>query len=326
MRLRSMCLISFLAFSFLALMGGAGRAGAQESIATLKPTPEQAARCAKIPGEARRKFCLLAYSVPGLEFPARAETARSAFLRMAIFKPEGPGPFPAVILLHSCASLIESENMAYWGNELLKAGYVVFIVDSWRQRGFDNGVCAPTPRMPVNAVYLRLRDAYEALEHLAKFDFVDKKRIGAIGASQGGRVIYQAASSGLARVHAPSGARFAALVSLYGECYNRSLKQDYVPPNAATPLLALFGDRDEDGDPRECLPRLEKLKAAGSPVEWHVFRNVGHVWDEPRFSKRRYVDYVGAPSGRVLFEYDERATAESRTRILDFFAARMPRG
>lgn len=308
---------------FVALLCTVAGARAQDSIITGKPTAEQAARCATIPNPIVRDNCLKIYSIAGLTFPEKAETTRAASLRMGIFKPEGSGPFPAVILLHSCASLSDSDNMAYWATEFLKAGYVAFIVDSWEQRGVPGGICAPTPRLPLNAAFLRMRDAFDALEHLVKFDFVDKGRIAAVGSSQGGRVIYRLSSAVAHKVYAPSGARFAALVALYGECFDRKSKISYVPNDVKTPVLALLGELDEDGDPRECVPRFERAKSAGAPIEWHVFPSVGHVWDVPRFSQRQYTSYHGAPSGKVLFEYDAAATAQSRTRIFAFFEARM---
>ena len=305
--------------------GMGGDARAQQSIATGTPTVEQAARCAAIENEQGRKGCTVVFSVPGLKFPDRAETATAAELRMAIFRPAGSGPFPAVVLLHSCAGFSRFENIAHWGTALLEAGYAVFIVDSWGQRGLSDGVCNPGPVLPINAALLRIRDAYEALDHLARFDFVDRARVAALGTSQGARAVYLLSSAVVARVYAPSGLRFAALAALYGECFNRKTGFEFVPKDANRPLLALLGGKDEDGDPAECLPRFESRKTAGAPIRWHVFPEAGHSWDDPNFRRQRYIPYFAAPSGQVFMAYDSDVTAESRHRVLAFLAETMPK-
>lgn len=317
--------IVVLAFAISVPAGTGGKARAQESIATGTPTAEQAARCAAIENERARKNCSVVYSVPGLKFPDRAETATEAELRMAIFKPAGSGPFPAVVLLHSCAGFSRFTNIAHWGSVFLKAGYAVFIVDSWGQRGLSDGICKPTPTFPVNAALLRVRDAYEALDHLARFDFVDKARVAALGTSQGARTIYLLSSPRMARAYSPSGLRFAALAALYGECFNRKTRFEFVPNDPDRPLLALLGGKDEDGDPAECLPRFESRKAAGAPFEWHVFPDAGHSWDDSSFRLPRYIPYFAATSGKVFMAYDPDVTAESHRRVLAFLAEKMPK-
>jgi hypothetical protein len=47
-------------------------------------------------------------------------------------KPEGVGPYPAVILLHTCAGISEHEES--WSDRLVEWGYVVLAVDSFTPR------------------------------------------------------------------------------------------------------------------------------------------------------------------------------------------------
>jgi dienelactone hydrolase len=53
-------------------------------------------------------------------------------------KPEGPGPFPAVILLHSAGGLSGAVGHE-WPDYLTKLGYVTLSVDTFGSRGF--GYC-----------------------------------------------------------------------------------------------------------------------------------------------------------------------------------------
>jgi dienelactone hydrolase len=61
-----------------------------------------------------------------------------------ILRPEGEGPFPAVVLLHGCSGVQESNHS--WAELFRNQGYVAVIVDSLGPRGLrehrpDNGVC-----------------------------------------------------------------------------------------------------------------------------------------------------------------------------------------
>ena len=52
-------------------------------------------------------------------------------------KPEGPGPFPAVIGLHGCAGMSDTTKRKLV-DELVGWGYVVLLVDSFATRGIDH--------------------------------------------------------------------------------------------------------------------------------------------------------------------------------------------
>src|SRR3954470_8332271 len=80
-------------------------------------------------------------------------------------KPDGAGPFPAVVILHDCSGLGTPSSGAprRWSTDLVELGYVTLIPDSFTPRGFPSGVCAEAPdRAKVNG-YVRAGDAYGAL-------------------------------------------------------------------------------------------------------------------------------------------------------------------
>jgi dienelactone hydrolase len=63
-------------------------------------------------------------------------------------KPDGSGPFPAVVIMHDCSGLGPRSSGApdRWGRELLGQGYLVLIPDSFTTRGHADGVCTdPSP-------------------------------------------------------------------------------------------------------------------------------------------------------------------------------------
>lgn len=274
-------------------------------------TPEQLARCAAL-GERLREICRDTYAIPPLVLPRAPEAFDPLGVpHMALYKPDGNGPFPAIILLHHCGGL--GPHLLGWARVALAQGYVVLVLDSFQQRN-QGSTCAGMNRLVMS---MRTRDAFEALQHLSSFAFIDARRVAAIGFSQGGRVAFRVASPRVAQIYAPSALRFAATVSVYGRCVDPRSKVRFVLPDSNTPILALLGEKDTDGDPTYCLPALEEIKARGVPVEWHVFPGLGHAWDQPQNRKARMITQG---SGTTLFYYSAEATEQSYKLALDFLA------
>jgi len=309
-------------------VAAAGPAVAQ---AETSPDPSQVARCMAAPAQFIL-WCLRGYRAPALRLPTELRELGlfSITGTMAIFRPAGAGPFPAIVLLHTCGG-IEAQQMRYWARAALDAGYAAFILDSFSQRGYPGGHCDNSPgsgsyRMGVRDIYpVRARDAHDALVHLARCPESDGTRVAAMGLSQGGRVAYLLANPTVAAMYAHDRRRFRAIVSVYGECYNRLLQFRFVRPPLVTPLLALQGDNDTDGDVTQCLPGLQAARAQGGPVEWHVFPGAAHAWDQPNFQPGRYSSYAGSLTGQVLMQYDASVTEASRTRALAFIARHLGR-
>lgn len=305
----------------LAIAATGGLAAGAWAADMVEPTAAQKARCDQAVGETAKRNCLSGYSVRGLRFPAAPleGAPNQGVPSMALYKPPGPGPFPALVLLHTCGAFAGNDQLLGWARTALAKGYVVFALDSFTQRGVtgDRGCSNPG----FSAMAVRARDAFEALAYLAQFPFVDKARIAAMGFSQGARVSYLLANDGVAHMFS-SGGRFAAIVAVYGQCFSHTSKVEYVRSGMTTPVLALLGGKDKDGDPAECLPRLEKAKAEGAPVEWHVFDWVGHVWDQPSRTPGRYAPF-NEPPYQVWFQYDEAATQQSHAMAFAFLGREM---
>ncbi len=311
-----------LVLAFVAMVGHSRNVHAVEY---LDLTPEQRAHCETAAGPRIRQNCLGAYSVKGLTFPAQAQELGffSNAAQMAIFKPKGDGPFPAILLLHSCAAVdFDPQQMRFWASRALENGYVVFVVDSWGQRGISQICTSSPPGFGPIHMGVRARDAYDALEHLGKFAFVDSSRVATVGFSNGGRVSYRLGSRRVAEMFSIRNQRFTATVAVYGQCFNREFGATFLLPDVDRPLLSLLGELDEDGDPRDCLPRLEELKGKGVPVEWHVFPDTGHAWDSPKFRVPVRFGFIGNTSG-VLFAYDPKVAEESRNRVFEFLARQL---
>ena len=109
---------------------------------------------------------LVAAALGGCAAPARvsfpnATPSAPLAVPAEAYRPEGPGPFPAVVLLHGCEGV--SENGRRWAEWLRGQGYLALVVDSWTPRGLKE-TCTFTVADPPNTA--RLDDAIGALRYL----------------------------------------------------------------------------------------------------------------------------------------------------------------
>ncbi len=109
-----------------------------------------------------------------------------------ISKPPGDGPFPAIILAHSCAGT--GRHTDGWAKLLVSWGYLVLAPDSFNPRG-TKAVCT-TPN--VVTPNMRVADIAGALDYLATRPDVVKGKIGIIGHSHGGSTVIRSAQSSFA--------------------------------------------------------------------------------------------------------------------------------
>jgi len=267
-----------------------------------------------------------AAAAPDLEFPSDVSTfGLFTYPRMSLYKPEGPGPFPALVLHHQCGGLgsgrWQNTSMLDWAKEAVARGYVALLIDSLGPRGAETVCYGPQKNVTFAA---GVKDALQAAEHLRKFDFVDKRRIAHAGYSWGA-MIGVLASSKLWGESLAAGERFAAAVSLYPGCFTirpKSTPQfEIARPDIDRPLLVLMGADDNETPPVDCISRLQEPKAKGAPVEWHLYPNATHCWDCSNLHNFSKVDVRG---NRVTYRHDKEVTADSARRMFEFLDKAMP--
>jgi dienelactone hydrolase len=263
---------------------------------------------------------LKAYAAPvigdDLVFPAKAEAfgyARAS----RMFKPEGSGPFPGLVVMPTCAGHLSRHAFEVWAKAALQRGYAILVVDPLTPRG----VTAPgencLPPTKVREARLR-KDAFDAAEHLRKQAFVDPDRIGLLGLSQGAMAALAAAATGY---DTPQDRRpFRAIVSIYPVCFLANLQIPgrsgpanihYIPDTRiVVPLLVQMGERDTEGPPEDCISRLQDR---GASVQLVVHKNATHGWDiGSNFTK------TAANGKRVEYRSNPKVTAESVKLALAF--------
>jgi dienelactone hydrolase len=262
-----------------------------------------------------------------LKFPSETSTLSvNTRPQMALYKPEGAGPFPAIVLVHQCGGLgtarYPNESMVEWARQAVGQGYVALVLDVFGQRGVDT-VCLGAKG---GVSFGRgAKDAYQAADHLRTLPFVDAKRIGLAGYSWGAMVGILAASNGVAASN--SNARFAAIVSFYPGCFTikpaNGSPYELMRPDIKTPLLVLMGADDTETPPGECIEKLTPVRNSGAPIEMHTYPDITHCWDCKHLNNFTKNDWRGS---RVSYIYSESATTDSRKRMFDFFAKAMANG
>jgi dienelactone hydrolase len=240
----------------------------------------------------------------------------------ALHRPDGGGPSPAVVLLHTCAGI--RAHIAAWAHRLTERGYVALVVDSFTPRGART-VC-DTWAVSVDEV---AADAFAALAHLRARPDVDPARVGVMGFSYGAMAALRVASASYRRSVLGQAPGFRASVAFYPYCTPLLLpptipasvqeRTTNLYPDVDTPLLILIGDADDETPARQCAEPAQRLARFGRPVALHVYPGVTHAFDQASLGSEPW----RSPRGYV-YRYDPRATEDAAGRALAFLDARMP--
>jgi dienelactone hydrolase len=185
-------------------------------------------------------------------------------------RPDGAGPFPAVVGLHGCAGMHHTTRQKL-ADELVGRGYVLLLVDSYATRGIDHACTSSA-----FATFLKRRpDAYGALLFLARQPFVDPNRVAAVGFSSGGRVALSVAEpKSFQLFEPPSNLRFRAAIA-----FNPPCSQAVARPEI--PTLILVGALDAWTPAAHCAGKIAGWGNDGPPVELVVYPGAYHGFYYP---------------------------------------------
>jgi dienelactone hydrolase len=192
-------------------------------------------------------------------------------IRGDLARPDGPGPFPAVVGLHGCAGMHDTTKQTLV-NQLVARGYVVLLVDSYATRSGIDHACTSG----AFAAFLRRRpDPWGALVFLAGRTFVDPQRVAVVGFSAGARVSLSVAETNSFEPFDPPGnLRFRAAAAFYPPC-----KQAVARP--AIPTLIFTGALDGWTPPADCSSKIAGWGNDGPPVEFVVYPGAYHGFYYP---------------------------------------------
>jgi dienelactone hydrolase len=219
--------------------------------------------------------------------------------------PDGPGPFPVVILLHGCGGIGKGASLNAWASRLNGWGYGALILNSFAPRNVAT-VCAPALQHLVTAED-RAGDTIDAALFLRTLPQVDPDRIGVIGFSHGGGTAAAVTAKAFTDAHP---GLLKAVVDYYGACRRPDL-------HGTVPLLALAGDDDDWGHPARSCKNFALAMRPDQPFEVFTYPDTVHAFDNAALVIR--TSNEGHP-----MQYNGAAAADSFARVKAFLARWMP--
>jgi len=240
-----------------------------------------------------------------------------------LFRPNGTGPFPAIVGLHGCSGMFVRGTSALWptyqawGPELARYGFMFLLVDSFGPR--RHGEMCSIDGFDLDIYRRRPRDAYGALAYLQAQPFVRRDRIGLAGWSQGGgATLYAIGRQSPLRPSNPMPADFRAAVAFYpGACNEERQTTSW---STATPLLVLMGAEDVWTPMAPCQQLLNGAAGRGNAVETVVYPGAYHGFDAPNQPRRELPQYRTRAGVVPIIGTDPAAHADALQRVPAFFA------
>ena len=235
-----------------------------------------------------------------------------------LYRPEGAGPFPAVVGLHHCGGLTNSAGAVTtryrdWGQHLAQAGFAVLYPDSYGSRGLANqcGVRARSVRNNRE----RVADAHAARRWLQNQSFITADRISLLGWSSGGITTLWAVRG---RTAAPDGADFRFAVALYPGC--RRLGNSAW--SARVPTLILIGRADDQTSAAACEQMVAGARGRSARVAIHVYPGAYHDFDHPNRPVQVRSGYAFSTdgTGRVHSGTNAAARADALKRVPEWLS------
>ncbi|UCV04256.1 dienelactone hydrolase family protein [Dechloromonas denitrificans] len=235
---------------------------------------------------------------------SNAYTADSVKLRADISKPEGNGPFPAVVLMHGCGGWQPAVRhaMRAYAEYLVEHGFVVLDLDSFGPRNIGGGKVCESIRSQRDALDYRTSDAYDALKYLRSQDYVDGKNIFLMGQSNGGSVAINVAKGDAPRDAQAADGGYRAVAAYYPWCGSFGGRK----VELESPLMVFAGTDDDWTPASEC----EGVKSTKADLQLKTYPGAAHSFDLNIMPQK----YLGKSLG-----HNKEAAEDSRQRMLAFF-------
>jgi dienelactone hydrolase len=235
-------------------------------------------------------------------------------LHASLYRPEGAGPFPAVIALHDCGGLnqrpnTEAQLYSEWAKKLVGDGFVVLFPDSFGSRGLGSQ-CREHHRT-VHASRERVADVNAARHWLEQQNYVRHDRISLLGWSNG-------AVAALSTIRRTTAARtdtadFRSAVALYPSC-RRLLETAW---SARVPTLILIGSADDWTPAAACQQMVAGARGRSAHVQIVVYPRAHHEFDRANSPIRLRTGLVNTvdPSGKAHGGTDPAARNDAFKRV-----------
>jgi dienelactone hydrolase len=260
-------------------------------------------------------------SAQAAQMPAPAQVdipLSSGVLHAQLFKPEGAGPFPAVIALHGCGGLGSRSDSVLpryrdWAERLLKAGNAVLLPDSYGSR--ELGPQCRVKEMHVKARRERVGDIAAARAWLLKQSWVERDRVSLIGWANGASALLWAVRPQAAARDA--GPDYRAAIAFYPDCRISA----GLGWSTRVPTLLLIGANDDVSSPPACRQMVEGAHGRSALARIVVYPGAYHDFDRANTP----LHAAGGSSDAAAPEHghlgtDAEARAESQKEVAEWLA------
>ncbi len=262
-------------------------------------------------------------SGPAAAAPEAVEIAHAgARLKGFLYRPQGNGPFPAIVALHGCDGLAGQSlagqpaplALRYrdWGERLAGGGFVVLFPDSFGARGIGAQCEGQRTR---GLERERVGDADAARHWLQQQSYVAADRVSLIGWANGGvAALWAVRPRGRKKDARPD---FRSAVAFYPGC--RRLRD--TAWSARLPTLILIGARDDWTPAGACEQMVAGARGRTARASIVVYPGAYHDFDHPDLplQQRSNVAFVPA-TARVHVGTDAAARADALRRVPEWIS------
>jgi dienelactone hydrolase len=242
-----------------------------------------------------------------------------AILKAVLFKPDGTGPFPALVGFHDCNGLLNGdgevrERYRDWGEQLVAAGFAVVYPDSFATRGLKSQCSARERRARVSRD--RIVDAKAARHWLQGKDWVKADRVALVGWGSGATsVLWTVRPRAAVKDDTPD---FRSAVAFYPGC--RRLSE--IAWSARVPTLILVGANDDWNPPAACQAMIREARGRSAHAEIVTYPGAQHEFDHPNrpVTLRTGLAFSADGSGRAHVATHAKARADALKRVPEWLA------
>jgi len=240
-------------------------------------------------------------------------------LHATLYRPEGPGPFPAIVALHDCGGIdgrpaATAQLYAEWAKVLVAAGFVVIFPDSFGSRGLGSQCRVRQPT--IHSSKERVTDAEAARQWLQAQTYVRPERVSLLGWSTGGTTALWAVRPNTA----PHDGKpdFRSAVALYPGC-GRLRETAW---SARIPTLILVGSADDWKLASTCQQMVAGARGRSARAVIVVYPGAHHEFDRANspLRLRTGLAHTADPSGRAHSGTNPAARADALKRVPQWLA------
>ena len=235
------------------------------------------------------------------------ETKPGAPIAGILHKPSGEGPFPAVILIHSCFGIQPYHRD--WARQLADWGYVALQVDSYGPRGIKETCSNLNDAFYLGVGSNNVADSYGALAFLKDQSFVDGGKIALMGWGFS-PILSAVVTNGQQRFYPQ---KFRAAVALYPYCKDMTSGEFYLP------LAIHIGEADDWTFAGECDKTAAAATGKENRVDYYKYPGVHHGYDDVSRGELRFLEDVQniySPAARgASLGYDAAAAEMTREKV-----------